>query len=342
MIPSGVLLVMFAGGPGEALFFGSAGCSECHTVGGRGGVVGPDLSDIGVYRTLDELRRSLQDPGAEIAPAFRTLTAVTREGARVAGIRVNEDDISIQLRSRGGGLHSFQKDSLRSLERDGASLMPPARPADIAPLAGYLAGLRAPLPTMPRRRPIAPTSERSDWLTRAGRDAEEMPDRVLDALEIPRDAVVTDIGAGTGYFTFRLAARAAQVIAVDLNDAMLGAIRAEAGRRGMANIETRRGLPASPGMAPASTDLVLLANAYHEFAEPEAMMAAIARALRPGGRLAMIEYRGEDVYAPMPELHKMTLREMRSEMESMGFETLRVLDFLPRQHLAIFRVKEAK
>jgi ubiquinone/menaquinone biosynthesis C-methylase UbiE len=82
---------------------------------------------------------------------------------------------------------------------------------------------------------------------------------------------------------------------------------------------------------------VLLANAYHEFSEPEAMMAAIRRSLKANGRAVVLEYRREDAYTPMEELHKMTLKDMRTEIESMGFETEQVLPILPMQHFLIFR-----
>jgi ubiquinone/menaquinone biosynthesis C-methylase UbiE len=92
-----------------------------------------------------------------------------------------------------------------------------------------------------------------------------------------------------------------------------------------------------PRLPEAALDLVLLANAYHEFSHPEAMMAAIRRSLKPNGRAVVLEYRKEDAYTPIEEPHKMTLQDVRSEIESMGFETEQVLQSLPIQHLLIFR-----
>src|SRR4029453_17298548 len=140
-------------------------------------------------------------------------------------------------------------------------------------------------------------------------------------------ATVADVGAGAGYFTWRLAQRVGakgKVFAVEIQPRMLALIKQDLERRNIANVELVLGEERDPHLPGEALDLVLLANAYHEFSEPEAMMAAIRRALKPNGRVVVLEYRKEDAYTPLEEPHKMTLNDVRSEIESMGFETEQV------------------
>jgi putative heme-binding domain-containing protein len=330
---------------GKALFEGQGACATCHTVGNRGGTLGPDLSDIGVLRTPEELRLAVTDPDAEVRREYTTITAVTDRGQRIQGIRLNEDDYSIQLRDIGGNPRSLLKDNLKSLSREPRSLMPSYASRFSAPqidhLIAYLRSLRgaAPRSGVPHTRNIAPVSERLDWLTRPGRDGDELPEMVMDALPLPQAAAVADVGAGAGYFTWRLARRVGaqgKVIAVEIQRAMLDLIASELNQRDIHNVELVLGAEHDPRLPPAALDLVLVANAYHEFSRPEQMMAAIRRSLKPGGRLVVLEYRKEGAYTYLEELHKMSLDELRSEMEAFGFQTEQVLEFLPRQHLVIF------
>lgn len=339
-----------AGDPaaGGAIFAGKGGCLACHSVDNRGGSLGPDLSEVGVMRTPEALRTALLDPDAEIETEYITITVLTKQGERRQGLRLNEDDFSIQLRDANGDLRSFQKDGLETLGRELRSLMPSYAATlstrEIDDLVAYLRSLKGavvrPGETVVRTRVIAPLSERIDWLTRPERDGEERPETVLDALQIPSGAAVADVGAGAGYFTWRLAQRVGpqgKVIAVEVQQKMLDRIGGELKKRHLTNVELVLGEERNPHLPERRLDLVLLANAYHEFSDPEVMMAAIRRSLKPDGRVAVLEYRKEDNYSPVEGLHKMSLRELRSEMESMGFETEQVLRLLPRQHLLIFR-----
>lgn len=334
--------------PGRAILEGKGGCLECHSIGNRGGVLAPDLSDIGAKRDAGSLRLSLVDPDAEIEPEYVTIVATTSRGERVEGVRLNEDDFSIQLRDASANLRSFLKAEMKGLTRELRSLMPSyaakLNDDELAHLVRYLSSLKGPLtPGSEPRRPIASVSENLEWLTRPDRDGDERPTAVLDALRIPAGAIVADVGAGAGYFTWRLAQRVGaggKVYAVEVQQKMLDLISADLAKRGIANVQLVRGSQSDPGLPAGALDLVFLGSAYHEFSEPEAMMSAIRRSLKPNGRLVVLEYRKEDAYTYLEELHKMSLREIRLEIEAMGFQTGRILPFLPRQHFVIFEKRQ--
>jgi len=181
-----------------------------------------------------------------------------------------------------------------------------------------------------------------DWLERPEREIEERPDLVVDSLDLAPDAVVADIGAGSGYFTFRLSRLVpdGRVVAVDIQPEMLSVIETRGERLGVSNIELVLGTVTDPNLAPASIDSALLVDAYHEFSHPREMMEGLMRALEPGGRLFLVEYRGEDPEIPILPLHKMTVAQARLELEAVGFEFVDNLRHLPQQHLMIFRKPE--
>jgi ubiquinone/menaquinone biosynthesis C-methylase UbiE len=150
---------------------------------------------------------------------------------------------------------------------------------------------------------------------------------------------VADIGAGTGYFSFRIAERIpdGKVLAVDIQQEMLDIIESRKAQGLPANVEPVLGEEQNPNLAESSVDLILLVDAYHEFSWPHEMGIAMARALRPGGRLILVEYRGEDSSVPIKRLHKMTQRQARKEMEAVGLTWESTKKFLPQQHFMIFR-----
>lgn len=180
----------------------------------------------------------------------------------------------------------------------------------------------------------------ADWLERPEREREEQPEKALDAIGVREGTTVADIGAGTGYFSFRLARRVGplgKVYANDIQRGMLERLERRARREGVANIETVLGTAADPKLPPGSLDLALMVDVYHEFSNPREMLAAIAAALKPTGRLVLIEYRKEDPAVPIREEHKMSVGDVRRELEAGGFVFDKVLDPLPRQHILIFR-----
>jgi ubiquinone/menaquinone biosynthesis C-methylase UbiE len=180
------------------------------------------------------------------------------------------------------------------------------------------------------------------WLERASRASEELPDRVVRGMDLSPDATVADIGAGTGYFTFRLANRvpSGKVYAVDVQPEMLAILRERMQNRSIGNVIPVQGAPADPRLPEAALDAVLLVDAYHEFAHPFEMMRGIFRALRPGGRVFLVEYRGEDPRIPIKPLHKMTQRQAVTELEAAGLRWVETRDFLPTQHFMVFERPE--
>jgi predicted methyltransferase len=191
-------------------------------------------------------------------------------------------------------------------------------------------------------RDIAPATENAPFFNRPQRDQEERPELLMRALEIRRGATVADVGSGTGYFTWRLAEQVGpqgKVYAVDVQQSMLDLTRAAVAEHKLSNVEYVLATDSSPRLPERSVDLVFIAYAYHEFGDPDAMMASIRRALKPGGRVVVLEYAKESRIAPASPLHKMSFEEIRREIEPMGFVIDQLLDFLPVQHGVIFTIK---
>lgn len=192
-----------------------------------------------------------------------------------------------------------------------------------------------------RQRQIAPVMSHvhADWLVRPERQREEQPDRLVGALRIPRGSTVIDLGAGVGYFTWRLAKRVGptgRVLAVDIQQPMLDLLAENLRRRGIENVDLILGTASDPRLPENRADLALLVDVYHELAYPAATMERVRRSLKADGRLVVVEYRKEEAWIPIHPLHKMTVEEVRREIEPVGFELLEVLDFLPRQHVIVF------
>ncbi|MGR8918336.1 MAG: class I SAM-dependent methyltransferase [Gammaproteobacteria bacterium] len=176
------------------------------------------------------------------------------------------------------------------------------------------------------------------WLERPTREAEERTDLLLAALDVRPGDVVADIGAGTGYFTLPLAQRVGdgRVYAVDLQPEMLAIVRRRAADAGLDNIELVLASETDPRLPPASLDRVLLVDAYHEFSYPREVMQRVLEALRPDGRVYLVEYRAEDPAVPIKPLHKMSEAQARRELAAAGFVFLDNLDVLPQQHILVF------
>ena len=211
-------------------------------------------------------------------------------------------------------------------------------------LVAYLRTLRSIAPSEPRERTrsIAPVTATEAFFNRPEREAEERTDDLVKALEIRDGSRVADLGAGTGYFTWRLARDAGptgKVLAVDIQQAMLDLTAQAVRQHGLVNVDYVLATPRDPKLPEGSLDMVFIAYSYHEFADPETIMEGVRRSLKPGGRLAVVEYAKENNLAPAAPLHKMSFDELRSEIEPMGFDLDRILDFLPMQHGLIFTVR---
>lgn len=177
------------------------------------------------------------------------------------------------------------------------------------------------------------------WLERAERATEEQPQLAIDALGIKPGQTVADLGAGSGYYSFRIAplvGPTGQVLAVDIEPAMLEAIAQRARREHIGNVATVRSSAQDPNLAPGSVDLLFMVDVYHELEYPYEMLTKVRAALKPGGRVALIEYRAEDPDVAIKPLHKMTERQVRREMQAAGFRRLQTVRTLPLQHLIVF------
>ena len=176
------------------------------------------------------------------------------------------------------------------------------------------------------------------WLERPEREATEFPQRVVQALDLQPTDVVADIGAGTGYFTFRLSQHVPEgkVLAVDIQQEMLDRIQARMMADSVDNVELILGTVEDPNLPPASIDEAVIVVSYHEFSHPHEMMTHIVAALKPGGRLVLVEYRGEDATLQVDALHKMTEAQARREMEAVGLVWAETKDVLPQQHFMVF------
>jgi SAM-dependent methyltransferase len=177
------------------------------------------------------------------------------------------------------------------------------------------------------------------WLERSSRELEERPNLLITALELQPTDVVADVGAGTGYFSFRLSRLVpeGQVLAVDIQTEMLEILDFLMRENQIENVEPILGEENNPHLPPNQVDLALMVDAYHEFTYPHEMMEGIVQSLKPNGRVVLAEYRGENPLIPIKGLHKMTQRQVKRELRSAGLEWEKTEDVLPQQHLMFFR-----
>jgi SAM-dependent methyltransferase len=181
------------------------------------------------------------------------------------------------------------------------------------------------------------------WLVRPERESEENPEGALDALGLKPGMNVADVGAGVGYMSLRMLRRitpGGKVWANDLQPKMLEMLRVNAAQAGFSvggggNIETVLGTETDPKLPKNTMDLVLLVDVYHEFSHPREMVRGIRDSLKSDGRLVLLEYRKEDPKVPIRVEHKMTVEEVKAELENDGFRMSQVIETLPRQHILI-------
>jgi ubiquinone/menaquinone biosynthesis C-methylase UbiE len=179
----------------------------------------------------------------------------------------------------------------------------------------------------------------ADWLTRPERIQEEDPDRMLNSLDVKKGSVVADIGAGVGYHVWRLAdivGPNGKVIGEDIQPDMIRMMKKDIDDRKLRNVELILGTPTDPKLQANTLDVVLMVDVYHEFSDPVVMMQRIKDALKPNGRVVLVEFRKEDPNVPIQPLHKMSVQDVRGELEPMGFKFQRSLEFLPWQHIIFF------
>jgi ubiquinone/menaquinone biosynthesis C-methylase UbiE len=204
--------------------------------------------------------------------------------------------------------------------------------------AGFLQAFQAEHPVSGRRIAPVMSAGGADWLDRNERELEENPDAALDAIGIKPGMVVGDVGAGTGYISLRMAKRVGptgKVYAVDIQPEMLRRLRQNAAKAKLSNVETILSSEADPKLPAGQLDLIILVDVYHEFSQPQRMVRGMRQALKPDGRLVLLEYRKEDPNIPIRAEHKMSVAEVKMELEPEGLHLDQVLETLPRQHILI-------
>lgn len=193
----------------------------------------------------------------------------------------------------------------------------------------------------PARKPANVMSHQgAAWLEREGRDKEERPEVVLEAMELQEGMTVAEIGTGTGYFARRIAkvvGPAGKVLAVDIQPEMLELLEKYAAEEGVKNIVPILGTETDPKLPKAGVDRILMVDVYHEFQKPEEMLARIRESLAPGGRVVLVEYRAEDETASHIHTdHRMSVEQVLAEWNPAGFELINRIETLPSQHLFLF------
>jgi ubiquinone/menaquinone biosynthesis C-methylase UbiE len=205
--------------------------------------------------------------------------------------------------------------------------------------AGLLAQATGVHPVSGRRYAGVMSYQGASWLDREERDIEEAPDRALDAIGIEKGSVVADVGAGSGYMTVRMAERvgpAGRVFGTDIQPQMLTMLRQRLDREKISNVTLVQGTIDDPKLPASTLDLILMVDVYHEFSEPQKMLRGLRAALKPTGRMVLLEYKKEDPSIPIRLEHKMTVAEAKLEVEAEGFRLARVGSELPRQHILVF------
>jgi len=181
--------------------------------------------------------------------------------------------------------------------------------------------------------------EGAEWLERDTRDKEENTVLSIAKLPITKNSVVADIGAGTGYYTFRIAPKVpnGKVFAVEIQNDALAYLKKRSAELKLNNISVVKGSEKSPNLPDNSTDLAIMVDVYHELSYPHEMLQAIRKALKPDGKLLLLEYRGEDPNVPIKELHKTTVAQISKELKANGFHLVQDGEFLTIQHFLVFQ-----
>ena len=184
----------------------------------------------------------------------------------------------------------------------------------------------------------------ADWLERPERAEEERPDLLVKALKLKTGDAVADIGAGTGYFSWRMAKEVGpggKVYAVDIQQEMLDLLTNKMAELNIHNVQPVLGTLTDPKLPRQKLDMALMVDVYHEFDHPYEMTRAICDALKAGGRLVFVEFRAEDPEVPIKKVHKMSEAQVKKEMSVQPLEWVETNEALPWQHVIIFRKKSS-
>lgn len=180
------------------------------------------------------------------------------------------------------------------------------------------------------------------WLERAEREVEEAPSKALEALDLKPGMVVADIGAGSGYYASRMATRVGptgRVYATDIQQGMIDLLERRIRAEGLGNVTTVLGAMDDPKLPANAIDLAIMVDVYHELQQPQIFLQRLKATFKPGGRLVLVEFRKEDPTVPILEVHKMSVAEVKRELEAEGYVIERVIDVLPWQHIIVLTVK---
>ena len=180
------------------------------------------------------------------------------------------------------------------------------------------------------------------WLERSEREDEEAPSKAIEALELKPGMVVADIGAGSGYYTSRMAKKvgpSGRVIATDIQPGMIAILERRIKSENLSNVTPVLGVMDDPKLEAGSIDMAIMVDVYHELQQPQVFLQRLKPAFKPGGRLVLLEFRKEDPKVPILEVHKMSVAEVKAELEAEGYAIDRVIDILPWQHIIVLRVK---
>jgi ubiquinone/menaquinone biosynthesis C-methylase UbiE len=201
----------------------------------------------------------------------------------------------------------------------------------------------------PRRHPVsgrifAPVMgvAGAGWLERAEREEEEAPSKAIEALDLKPGMVIADIGAGSGYYASRLAKKVGptgRVYATDIQPGMIAILERRIKMEGLTNVTPVLGAMDDPSLPAQSIDLAIMVDVYHELQQPQVFLQRLKSAFKPGGRLVLLEFRKEDPKIPILEAHKMSVAEVKQELEAEGYAIDRVIDVLPWQHIIVLGVK---
>ena len=185
----------------------------------------------------------------------------------------------------------------------------------------------------------------AEWLIRNEREREERCSVVLANLGVKRGMTVCDMGCGNGFYSLELAKLVGpegDVLSVDIQPEMLHLLELRAEQSGVTNLRPIQGSVVDPGLPVGSVDLILCVDVYHEFSHPEQMLAAMRRALAPGGLLVLVEFRAEDERVPIKPEHKMGKVQIKKELLPNGFRLVKEFDGLPWQHMMFFGAEDSQ
>jgi ubiquinone/menaquinone biosynthesis C-methylase UbiE len=176
------------------------------------------------------------------------------------------------------------------------------------------------------------------WLERNSRSKEENTDLAISRLPVSKNSTVADIGAGSGFYTFRIAPKVneGKVYAVEIQDDAIAYLKEKAAELKAYNVTVIKGTNKSPNLPDGLVDLAIMVDVYHELLYPQEFLQSIKRALKPKGRLLLLEYKQEDPAVAIKPEHKMSVKQVEKELTANGFRLIQNGQFMPIQHFLVF------